>query len=85
MILRLRWRLAGAHVRVVVSAGPDVDHLAHCGVLTFRPDEWQTVKTLLEEVQVDARSLEPEVQVVEDGAEPESPAGWPPPGPYRFV
>ena len=30
----------GAHVLVRVFAGPDEQHRAHCGSLTFRPGEW---------------------------------------------
>lgn len=44
-----RWtHHGGPHVTVTVFAGPDAEHRARCGSLTFRVDEWRTFRTMLE-------------------------------------
>ena len=42
MIVKLQWLpVGGAHIRVTVFTGPDADHLANAGELTFRYEEAQ--------------------------------------------
>jgi hypothetical protein len=40
MVIKLRERLAGGHVHGDVFMGPDAEHLANCGRLVMRVDEW---------------------------------------------
>jgi len=47
-VLKLRTvQETGGHVRVAVFVGPDVDHLALSGHLTFRHEEWPGVRELI--------------------------------------
>lgn len=46
--LALRAQRAGGHTHVRVFMGPDPDHRAKCGDLTFTNEEWDALLTALE-------------------------------------
>ena len=43
-VFRVRYRTLGNHVHIRVFAGEDFDHLAFCGKLVMRPEEWDTFR-----------------------------------------
>jgi hypothetical protein len=46
MILRIRYRVQGAHVHCRVFIGPHEGALGLCGELVFRPDEFEVIQQL---------------------------------------
>lgn len=47
MTLKVRTEQVGPHVRVRFFAGPDDGHLALCGSLLMRPDQWRALRAQL--------------------------------------
>jgi hypothetical protein len=47
MIIRFDATIRGEHAHVRVWAGPDREHLALCGRLCFRMQEWASLRQLL--------------------------------------
>lgn len=57
-----RFKAQGGHTWVRVFAGPDADHRAKCGDLTFTNDEWAALSHWLP-------MLQPGIEgVIEDGS-----------------
>lgn len=46
--VRYRYRLLGGHAHVRVFAGKDFDHLAKCGDLVFRLEEWAALVAVMD-------------------------------------
>lgn len=46
--VRYRYRLLGGHAHVRVFAGKDFDHLAKCGSLVFRLEEWAALVAVMD-------------------------------------
>lgn len=54
--VRLKYREDGVHVKIDVFAGPDAEHLAHCGRLGVRMPEFQGLVSALEDASMMARA-----------------------------
>ena len=66
MILKTFSERKGEHVHVHVFMGPNTDHLASCGVLTFNVGEWQSFGAAL---GLGATQMHGNLKVIQVGGE----------------